>query len=282
MTGSGWPGEPGLTESGRPATSGGAGRSSNRSRRVGPGALLVVHAAARLRRLTGAQTLVAAVLVLGAVAMIAWVVIPGGSVGAPGSEGAPAQGASTPPSRGGGDALAQTGLPAQPSDGPGQDATAWRTVLSRLDAARSQAFSRGARDQLAEVDVTDSPAQIEDLKAFDAMRARSAYAQALSPRIEGVMVVSAESTRAVLRVTDTLAPYQFVDAGGRVLKRVARAGTGRARRHLGAQARRMACAGCRRRRRDVTIPISGPGRRSTRRAGQASGRRSRRRADDGG
>ena len=180
----------------------------------------MVHAAARLRRLTGAQTLAAAVLVLGAVALIAWVVIPGGSVGAPGSEGAPAQGASTSPSRGGRDALAQTGLPAQPSDGPGQDATAWRAVLSRLDAARSQAFSRGARDQLAEVDVTDSPAHIEDLKAFDAMRARSAYAQALSPRIEGVVVVSAESTRAVLRVTDTLPPYRFVDAGGRVLKRV--------------------------------------------------------------
>ena len=58
------------------------------------------------------------------------------------------------------------------------------------------------------------------------MRARSAYAQDLSPRIEGVVVVSVESTRAVMRVTDTLPPYRFVDAGGRVLKRVP--GRGRA------------------------------------------------------
>jgi len=38
--------------------------------------------------------------------------------------------------------------------------------------------------------------------------------------------VSVEPTQAVIRVTDTLPPYQFVDAGGRVLKRAS--GRGRA------------------------------------------------------
>ena len=76
------------------------------------------------------------------------------------------------------------------------------------------------------MDTAGGPAHVEDLKAFDAMRARSAYAQGLSPRVERVAVVAAEATRAVLRVTDSLPPYWFVDAGGRVLKRAA--GRGRA------------------------------------------------------
>jgi hypothetical protein len=227
-TGSGWPagpGEPGSTGSGWPAPAEGAGRSSNPARRLGAGALpLAVDAASRLRRLTGTQALAAAVLGLAAVALTAWLVLPGGSGGAQGARAVVPPGTAAPPSGEAEDTSARTGpggAPADgPADGPAADATEWRTVLSRLDLVRAQAFTRGDRDQLAEADVADSPAHLEDLKAFDAMRARSAYAQALSPRIQGLVVVSAESTRAVLRVTDTLPPYRFVDAGGRVLKRV--------------------------------------------------------------
>lgn len=180
----------------------------------------VVNALPRWGRLPRIPTLTAAVLGLVALAaVIAWVIVPGQPTGpgpqSPVALGAPEQ---TP--------AAEAGPPESRSGGPGDDAAAWRAIVAGLDQARAQAFTRGARDQLAEVDVADGPAHVEDQKAFDAMRARSAYAQDLSPRIEGVMVVSVEPTQAVIRVTDTLPPYQFVDAGGRVLKRAS--GRGRA------------------------------------------------------
>jgi hypothetical protein len=96
----------------------------------------------------------------------------------------------------------------------------WRQVLTALDQARSAAFAHPDVTALAAVDTPAGPAYRYDAAAVSSLRARGLHAVGLRLVLRSVVVESATSQRATLRVTDQLIPYELRDAGGALVRKV--------------------------------------------------------------
>ncbi len=106
------------------------------------------------------------------------------------------------------DAAPATGLPSEQG---------WRDVLAGLDAARSRAFEQAKEAGLTDVDAAGSTAYARDVVLMRQMVARGGHAVGLHQEIIDLAVREAGSEKSVLRVTDRLPPYSYVDASGKVL-----------------------------------------------------------------
>ncbi|WP_239311158.1 protein kinase [Frankia sp. Cj3] len=106
------------------------------------------------------------------------------------------------------DAAPATGLPSEQG---------WRDVLAGLDVARSRAFEQANEAGLTDVDAAGSTAYARDVVLMRQMVARGGHAVGLHQEIIDLAVREAGSEKSVLRVTDRLPPYSYVDASGKVL-----------------------------------------------------------------
>jgi hypothetical protein len=95
----------------------------------------------------------------------------------------------------------------------------WRSVLAGLHGARSRAFERAQENLLADVDAAGSPAYGADVDLMRKMVARGAHAAGLRQEIVDLAVREEGADKVVLRITQKLDPYDFVNASGRVLAR---------------------------------------------------------------
>jgi hypothetical protein len=93
----------------------------------------------------------------------------------------------------------------------------WRSVLTGLNVARSQAFERADEAALAESDAAGSVLYTSDVALMRQMVGRSAHASPLHTEIIDLQVRAEQPDRTVLRVTQRLDAYDFLDAKGRVL-----------------------------------------------------------------
>lgn len=100
-------------------------------------------------------------------------------------------------------------------------APSWRTILGRLDQARSAAFAAGDPDALAAVYAAGSPLLAADRAAMSRLTAAGQRAQGVRHRIRSVATMRQNDRAAVLRVVDELVGYVVVDAAGRVVQRTA-------------------------------------------------------------
>ncbi|KFB04995.1 MULTISPECIES: protein kinase [Frankia] len=93
----------------------------------------------------------------------------------------------------------------------------WRSVLAELNTARSRAFERADESLLTESDAAGSELHASDIALMRQVVARGAHASALRSDILDLKVRVEEPDRTVLRVTQRLNAYDFLDAGGKVL-----------------------------------------------------------------
>ncbi|EIV96476.1 hypothetical protein FraQA3DRAFT_6376, partial [Frankia sp. QA3] len=121
----------------------------------------------------------------------------------------------------------RTALPSAASV-PGRDPTAspvanqspeqiWRAVLGELNTARSRAFEQADESLLGQSDAPGSPAYNADVTLMRQVVAQGAHASALRSDILGLEVRSDQTNRTVLRVTERLAAYDYLDARGQLL-----------------------------------------------------------------
>jgi hypothetical protein len=132
---------------------------------------------------------------------------PGGSVGPSAQAGPGSRG----PSAGSGRPAAPSATPASPRPGD------WRGTLAVLDTARARAFERGELTALAAVDAPGSPALAGDTALMRDMLSRGAHASGLRQDVLALEVRQVTPARVVLRTTDRLRSYSFLDRNGRVL-----------------------------------------------------------------
>ncbi len=95
----------------------------------------------------------------------------------------------------------------------------WSRVLGDLDDARSAAFAAGRRADLDRVYAAGAPAGVRDAAALDRLVSDGLRARLVRLHAVGVTPVRVSAQRVVLRVRDTLAGYDVVDAAGAVLAR---------------------------------------------------------------
>ncbi|CAO5166827.1 Serine/threonine protein kinase [Frankia sp. AiPs1] len=143
----------------------------------------------------------------------------------PSDDGGPARSAS--PASGRPSASAAAGA-AQATSAPAGQPTAspvagqspeqvWRGVLGGLNAARSRAFEQGKEVLLADSDVPGSQAYNSDVQLIRTIVGRGAHSSPLRTEILALQVRSSSSGQTLLRVTDRLESYDFLDAGGQVI-----------------------------------------------------------------
>ncbi|WP_051105675.1 protein kinase [Parafrankia discariae] len=121
-----------------------------------------------------------------------------------------------------------TGQPAPAGSGAGTNPTAtpvsgqtpeqaWRAVLDELNDARSRAFERADAAALTLADASGSAVLKADQDSIGAMAGRGAHSTPVRIQIVELTVREENADRVVLRVTETLAGYDFVDSVGTVL-----------------------------------------------------------------
>ncbi len=93
----------------------------------------------------------------------------------------------------------------------------WRAVLGELDTARSRAFERADESLLGQSDAPGSPAYNADVALMRQVVAKGAQASALRSEILALQVRDEQPNRTVLRVTERLAAYDYLDARGQLL-----------------------------------------------------------------
>jgi len=119
-------------------------------------------------------------------------------------------------------APAATGAPGQgPTASPVANQTPeqiWRGVLAGLNTARSRAFEQAQESLLAESDAPGSDAYNADVGLIRQVVARNAHSSPLRTDIVALEVRSDGAERTVLRVTDRLQAYDYLDAKGQPLQ----------------------------------------------------------------
>jgi hypothetical protein len=93
----------------------------------------------------------------------------------------------------------------------------WRSVLDGLGTARGRAFQDADEAELLEVYEQGSAVYVADVALMRDMVGRGAHVSALTTRILDLQVREDRPDRAVLRVTEQLDAYDFLDAHGAVL-----------------------------------------------------------------
>ncbi len=107
--------------------------------------------------------------------------------------------------------------PAQPASASPAPDQAWRTVLAGLNVKRSQAFERDDEAALAAVYQVGSALYVQDLQSLREVAGRGAHTTPLTTHILDLEVRQQGTDQTVLRVTDQLDAYNFLDAAGKVL-----------------------------------------------------------------
>jgi hypothetical protein len=95
----------------------------------------------------------------------------------------------------------------------------WRTTLGSLNTARSRAFETAQERALRNADAPGSPAYAADVTLMRAVVARGAHASPLRTEILTLAVRTSSASRTVLRITDQLGPYYFLDKNDKALVR---------------------------------------------------------------
>lgn len=93
----------------------------------------------------------------------------------------------------------------------------WRTVLDGLNAARSRAFQQDDESALADVYVVGSTDYAQDLQTLREVESRGAHTSPLITHILALTIRQQGADQVVLRITDQLDGYDFLDAAGNVL-----------------------------------------------------------------
>ncbi|MCK9897453.1 serine/threonine protein kinase [Frankia sp. AgB32] len=93
----------------------------------------------------------------------------------------------------------------------------WRGVLGALNTARSRAFEHAQESLLAESDAPGSPAYNADVSLMRQVVALGAHSSPLRTVIDALEVRSDTADRTVVRVTDHLDAYDYLDASGQVV-----------------------------------------------------------------
>jgi hypothetical protein len=93
----------------------------------------------------------------------------------------------------------------------------WRAVLGGLNIARSQAFERADEALLGQSDAPASPAYNADVTLMRQVVAQGAHASPLHSEILALQVRDDQPSRTVLRVSERLAAYDYLDARGQLL-----------------------------------------------------------------
>jgi len=94
---------------------------------------------------------------------------------------------------------------------------AWRTVLDGLNAARSRAFQQDDESALADVYQVGSADYTQDLQTLREVEGRGAHTSPLVTHILDLTIRQQGADQVVLRITDQLDGYDFLDAAGNVL-----------------------------------------------------------------
>ncbi|WP_261568500.1 serine/threonine protein kinase [Frankia gtarii] len=93
----------------------------------------------------------------------------------------------------------------------------WRAVLGELNTARSRAFEGADESLLGQSDAPGSPAYNADVALMRQVVAKGAHASALRSEILALQVRDEQPNRTVLRVTERLAAYDYLDVRGQLL-----------------------------------------------------------------
>jgi hypothetical protein len=123
------------------------------------------------------------------------------------------QSAQDHPGSTGGDGTAQPATVGEQPPGEQQ----WRDTLAELDAARAEAFGKADESLLIRVDAAGSSALAGDTATLRKIAGRGAHATGPRYEVESIEVQNEGTDKVVLRVTDRLLPYSFLDANGKVL-----------------------------------------------------------------
>ncbi|WP_243407645.1 protein kinase [Frankia canadensis] len=94
----------------------------------------------------------------------------------------------------------------------------WRGVLAALNTARSRAFEQAQESLLAESDAPGSEAYNADVALMRQVVAQKAHTSPLRTDIVALEVREDGADRTVLRVTDRLQAYDYLDAQGKLLQ----------------------------------------------------------------
>ncbi|WP_026310771.1 protein kinase [Parafrankia elaeagni] len=202
-------GRPATGRAGRPAASGRRGAPGGAGHVRGRGAGRDGGRGGAGRRAGGtarSRLLLPVVGCVGLVAVVIAAVLMSGG-GPEGSEGRPAAATA-----GGG---SQRDSSATPVNGRSPE-QAWRAVLDELNSARSAAFERADPATLAGADAPGSPALSHDEGLIGEMRERGVHATPVRVQIVDLVIRSESADEVVLRVTESIEPYDFVDAAGTV------------------------------------------------------------------
>ncbi|WP_232425347.1 protein kinase [Pseudofrankia inefficax] len=132
----------------------------------------------------------------------------------PGSSGRPDVGTAVSAASGPAGGRSATARPSSASPAPDQ---AWRTLLAGLNTTRSRAFEHDDESALAAVYQVGSALYVQDLQTLREVAGRGAHTSALTTHILDLQVRQQGTDQAVLRVTDQLDAYDFLDAAGTVL-----------------------------------------------------------------
>jgi hypothetical protein len=149
---------------------------------------------------------------VGAVAVVIAVVLlnSSGSSGQRGV-GAPAAAAAAT------DASAAPSVGARPMSASPSSQDAWRAVLTVLNTARSRAFEQDDESALAQVYEVGGALYAQDLQSLRVVEGRGAHTSPLTTHILDLSIRQQSADLVVLRVTDQLDGYDFLDASGTVL-----------------------------------------------------------------
>lgn len=107
--------------------------------------------------------------------------------------------------------------PARPTSASPDPGQAWRTVLGGLNATRSRAFEHDDETALGAVYQAGSALYVQDLQSLREVAGRGAHTSALTTHILELQIRQQGADQVVLRVTDELDAYDFLDANGNVL-----------------------------------------------------------------
>lgn len=211
-------GSAGLRPRGAPPARRGSRRPSTSTRTVGERSARARATAAGWLSRPGAVPVLIGVALVAVLAVLGLVVAGGGGSGKGASPAAGGAAASA------GTATAGAARPAagvSASAGAPQSAAQvqWRATLGALNTARSRAFEIGQQKALTNADAPGSPAFNADASLMRAMVARGAHVSPLRTDIVALSVRSTSASRTVLRITDRLGPYYFLDGRGKALAR---------------------------------------------------------------
>jgi hypothetical protein len=104
---------------------------------------------------------------------------------------------------------------------PASSASNWTSVLSALDAARADAFSRPGTVAITTFDAAGSSALQYDAAAVASLRLQGVHAWGLRMLLTSVAVQRQSASEVTLAVTDSRSAYEVLDAKQQVLSRVA-------------------------------------------------------------